>query len=674
MAETAPAPAVDGGFAAHAAAERRDAEYRRGEDMAEGLHTPAQEFDINASPLNDTAEFHVYGSRGRTYHALDGSGDVIADADHVIPSWPDQIRRDESLHPDPQVRARYAKSYMNSIEDLTQNQGLELYQAERITDARLSDTREVFNLTGKFMDGEEKGGRFDPNNGPNGKRTPDNAEMEGNEARRRALDIYQRKDAARVRAARLENPHTRADEQARIAAEAAQRRGNRDEMAEKARGRAQRKQEGRERARNESRGGAENTDAAYAEAFALNEELDRALEAVPHRNEDGQTVLGESGDNYARVTAEQRSGHLGRLQQGRRFGRRMTRRSNEADDRTTAAREDFEGNLAQFADVYRRANGGQAYTERRLLEHHTGSRYSLQRNIMLQREDYARGNGNLRDRAAGFIGRHWSGNRTGRFFKVAIPAAALGAALPVVGVFLGYKAGQGIAGAENRRRVTDQNFSRGLFADEVQVSQQGDYAIDIDTLLASGQTVDNVDFTQSIEDTTTQQVEQNRRRREVAGRVGVLAAAAGSIASAFPGVPGGINVAHHFINGAHQAAAHGHHAAQGAHGAHGGHPGAHDGHPGGHGGHGGHNGGGENPTNVNPDQAPWSVAHQMAPGHEFQTMHATMNQLNHQFNMHLHYVTQPDGKIWIENGGKALNHAQQLAFNRIMEGLGSSVS
>jgi len=238
MAEIVAMPTVDGGFAAHVAAERAADEWRLAAQRAEGLMTPAQEFTITAGPLNDTAEFHVYGSRGRTYYALDGSGDVIADADHVIPSRADQIRRDESLHPDPQVRARYAISYMRSIEGLTRNDGLELYQAERIADARLADRREIFKLTGKFMDGEEKGGRFDPTNG---KRTPDNAEMKGDKARRRALDLYQRKDAARVRAARLENPNTCADEQARIAAEAAQYRGNRDEMLQEAARRRQSK-------------------------------------------------------------------------------------------------------------------------------------------------------------------------------------------------------------------------------------------------------------------------------------------------------------------------------------------------------------------------------------------------------------------------------------------------
>lgn len=525
------------------------ATYAQGEraaDLAQQqLQAEQQAFTVQASPLDDAAEMRVYGSRGRIYY--NPGGDVIAEADNVTPSRFDQIRRDESLDSNPESRRRLAEGYRHDIDDLTTNQGLNLFQAEVIAEGRLADRGNILRLTGRFMDGGETRGRFDASTGV---RMPDNAAMEYDKARQRAVDSYQRKDASRVRRARLENPYTRADEQARIATERANRRGDREAMGQRAEGREQRRQEGRKRALNTARdrNRGKLTDDLLSEAYAVNEKYDRALAAVPHNDPTGYYfIMGESGNNYARTTAELRSGYLGRLEHGRHFGRRMRRRSEAADQRTETARTAFNNDLAQWADAYRLANGSSQATERRLLEHSLAARQRLQGRISQERVNYAHGDGGLRDRVAGFIGRTWSANRAGRFFKVAAPATALGAVLPVAGVYLGRKIGQGIAGAESRRRVTDDNYSQSLLDHERQGSKQN-FPIDVDALLAHGETVDNVDVTQSIESTTTEQVQQNRRRRVVAGRVGALAATAGSIAS---GAAGGAAIAGHVAGTAH---------------------------------------------------------------------------------------------------------------------------
>lgn len=247
MAELAPAP-MDYGTGREGAEERME-EARRGmEEATRGMDLVAEreEWTNSARYLDDAAEMHVYGSRGRTYYNTDGSGEVIADADHVIPSRPDQIRQDESLDPDPRVRARLAKGYMRDIDDLRENEGLNLFQAAEIADARLADRHNIFRLTGRFMNGEEKGGRYDTETK---RRSADSAEMDGDEAHARALETYRRKDAHRLHEARMENPWTRADEEGRAAAAAAAREAEREAMRRKAEGREHRKKFGEDVAR-----------------------------------------------------------------------------------------------------------------------------------------------------------------------------------------------------------------------------------------------------------------------------------------------------------------------------------------------------------------------------------------------------------------------------------------
>jgi len=73
---------------------------------------------------------------------------------------------------------------------------------------------------------------------------------------------------------------------------------------------------------------------------------------------------------------------------------------------------------------------------------------------------------------------------------------------------------------------------------------------------------------------------------------------------------------------------------------------------------------------VNPNQATWSVAHLLHPGHEQAFMQHIMSLYNHQFGSHLHFVKQPNGFEWIMNqtnhGNVAFNRATQLQFNQFM--------
>src|SRR5207253_7278151 len=124
--------------------------------------------------------------------------------------------------------------------------GLNLWQARTIAEQRLTDRNNIFRLTGRFMDGAETRGRYDRESR---RRDPASAAMDGDEAYNRALQTYWRKDERRVHDARIENPYTRANEEARVAAEREHRRGDRDEMRRRAEGREDRRRAGRERAR-----------------------------------------------------------------------------------------------------------------------------------------------------------------------------------------------------------------------------------------------------------------------------------------------------------------------------------------------------------------------------------------------------------------------------------------
>ncbi len=72
---------------------------------------------------------------------------------------------------------------------------------------------------------------------------------------------------------------------------------------------------------------------------------------------------------------------------------------------------------------------------------------------------------------------------------------------------------------------------------------------------------------------------------------------------------------------------------------------------------------------VNVHDAPWNVAHQLQPGHEWDLINSSMQQYNAAHGTHLHLVNNANGTpwTWIEDGARALNPAQQTTFNQFMQ-------
>jgi ribosomal protein S25 len=197
MAETVHSP--QNNFAEFADAENQD---RLTREAGEELLVEQQEWNTTSRPLNDAAEMRIYGSRGHTYHDTE-TGDVIADADTILPSRADQIRTDSSLHLDPREREKLAQSYMENIADLTDAYDLELFQAEEIAEARLKDREHMFDLANRYVAGEG-GIRHDPTTGETVV-----GSMDAEAAVALARNIYDRNDVRRVRTAMLANPYTR---------------------------------------------------------------------------------------------------------------------------------------------------------------------------------------------------------------------------------------------------------------------------------------------------------------------------------------------------------------------------------------------------------------------------------------------------------------------------------
>lgn len=86
------------------------------------------------------------------------------------------------------------------------------------------------------------------------------------------------------------------------------------------------------------------------------------------------------------------------------------------------------------------------------------------------------------------------------------------------------------------------------------------------------------------------------------------------------------------------------------------------------------------PTNpptptINVHEAPWNVAHQLQPGHEWDLINSAIQQYNAAHGTHLHLVAHANGTpwTWIENGHCALNPTQQATFNQFMEGVAAHV-
>lgn len=79
---------------------------------------------------------------------------------------------------------------------------------------------------------------------------------------------------------------------------------------------------------------------------------------------------------------------------------------------------------------------------------------------------------------------------------------------------------------------------------------------------------------------------------------------------------------------------------------------------------------------VNVHDAPWNVAHQLRPGHEWDLINSSMQQYNAAHGTHLHLVEHANGTqwTWIEDGTRALSPNFQAMFNQFMQGVAAHIS
>ncbi|HVW22995.1 MAG TPA: hypothetical protein VHB51_00705 [Candidatus Saccharimonadales bacterium] len=386
--------------------------------------------------------------------------------------------------------------------------------------------------------------------------------------------------------------------------------------------------------------------------------------------------LWDSREEYVRLCAEMRNGHLGRIGGGRwkklmqRFFRGASElsRSQALDRRVQEARAAHREQFANLATLIqsRRVEAGEPLNIREtLVNAQLDDLRAIERRIRrAQQEQFAA------ERAPGikgWVAEQWfRRGRFGKFMMVAIPAAAIGVTggLAAAGLGLGgllsTAAGIGTAyGGRKAGHKIAKTANAGFASTEQGIEQLTESAANREARFRNRavRTEDAViDHTEFVERGNTNRVEDNMRRRRLAGRVGAAVA----------GATFGFTRVHFDGGGSHATAADPNHAANGhaANTVHGGH--------GAHGAHGGHNGLGHaaHAEKINPNAYPWTVAHHMTPGHEWDTIHHAIKSANATKGTHYHLVNV--GKtLQVYNGNHALNVAQQEAFNRYMESLAS---
>jgi hypothetical protein len=414
-------------------------------------------------------------------------------------------------------------------------------------------------------------------------------------------------------------------------------------------------------------------DAAHEYAIKAQEKVEAADIWVP----------GRQADRYAQVSANQRGGHLGRLQNGgNRFARFMQRfrreaRHTAADTEVSDQRDLFRQGFDDFVVAYRELRGSDTMRGVDLVDEKLGALVELEDRIQGYREDVSyngaplrTNNGEIRtqtrrDRMGVWFAERWQrSGRVGKTLKVAaVPLAAglaAGATVATAGVLpltVAAGAAVGYGGKRIGNRIAS-SVSRRMSATEAgaaRATQRATGRYNVAQASVTPETAEELDITEAVEAGTTREVRENQRRRNIAGMVGGIAAGIG--------FAGGVQIEHAFSGG------NGHHVAANAdpkqadpttttqppHG-------------------GGHTapvtGGHEASTAGMPDpnQYPWEVAHGVTPGHEMSTIQQAMDAYN---KVHsgagLHFVNLGN-TVQIHNAhGAALNAAQQTAFNKAME-------
>lgn len=276
----------------------------------------------------------------------------------------------------------------------------------------------------------------------------------------------------------------------------------------------------------------------------------------------------------------------------------------------------------------------------------------------------------------------------GRVFKVAAPAVVAGAAIGItaatagvgplaaagigVGVgYLGRRYGQFVAKRANKGMIlTEQGQASNRHAVAASAHELRRWQIEAERRLDLDPTRllvenDDIDHTIDVNQATERIVAENQHLMRSLRSIGGIAAGMG-FGLGLAGV--------HAVHGLHHATPKPHNNSGGGNNSN----------------NGGPQQGGDsakpvtpaNPANpethtINLNDYPWKVAHGLTPGHEFDTLHKVIAQINTQQGTHLavrnvhtaHGVTQ-----MVMNGNQPLSLAQQRAFNQAMESMVNGVA
>ncbi len=295
-----------------------------------------------------------------------------------------------------------------------------------------------------------------------------------------------------------------------------------------------------------------NPDAVTVEPTA--EELEKAqkiadlTEKLAATRESTATKL----NKYAQLSGEQRNGHLGRIT-GTRFRDKLMRLL--VSGTSTKKSEQMDANVATARNEYREAFNEEYKLLKELTEAEGLEGQELKKKLMdfqldhqLQLETKILEEQKLRGTKSWLAERWTKSGKFGKILMVAIPAAFVGltgglaaaglglagatgaVATGAIGVgttYLGRKTGHGIAGKAGR------DFANTDLATQWFDEKKALDAANLTAAIERAPGDELVDHTISVDAETERRVKMNRRRRERAGRLGALAAAAGFVGGRF---------------------------------------------------------------------------------------------------------------------------------------------
>lgn len=499
-------------------------------DQARDEYANSTERVQQIEEYNDTAELRIFGSRGRTYKDKDGN--TIADADHPIPGILEQaeeaakaalVEPDNVKHQPQPIRDRLARQrkaearkikqeaqkYVDEILDLQQSDGLSLSQAELVVALRRDDTqqKEAF-VQKRITDLEAHGIR---------------SAAAKRQATQEANAMYTRKDTQRLRTIK-QNDLYNYDEYVAFASRGSNQPGPSRTI--------------------DNRGVV--TDVMLDQAYAENEKFDDLRTLIPAAVE----VVEYRQNEYARVTAEQRLSHHGRVQGNgfKAFLRGLSKSKSDAMDEKVQAEygkysrdlDVLAGYIEAFSDIrgkgkhYKDLASNEAATLERVLAVRGDSEVMLEAAIRTHEAELA--GGSKLAKANTFLAKRWNSKSKIRkyAFVAALPfvaGAGLGLAAAAVPLTLPASIAAGLGVTYGGRKL-GQAHARGVMKGEVSLRDEEAAAdgifnrVQAEIGQARTANMKNVDLAQTItEEETTQAVKANQDRRQKIG--GAAAAAAG---------------------------------------------------------------------------------------------------------------------------------------------------